>query len=88
MKTSTNREIEIYAVQVNQSGYGHKEIRVSILFQGKYSAETMDFKAVTNNMPGYDAANDLEGEERRNALYSLIERQIIDEVEDFCSFNS
>lgn len=34
----------------------------------------------TNNMPGYDDATDLEGQEKYAALYELVESQIEDEI--------
>ena len=43
-------------------------------------AITKKFNATTSNMPGYDKANDLEGEEKYFALYELIESEIENEV--------
>jgi len=58
------------------SGYGHKLITVELESNGEYRR----FKAITNDMPGWDEANDLDGQERYEALYELIENKIEDDV--------
>jgi hypothetical protein len=58
------------------SGYGHKKIKVELECEG----ESESFIATTNFMPGYDAANDLDGQDRYDALYDLIDSQIEGEV--------
>lgn len=58
------------------SGYGHKKVTVQLMANG----ETKRFSAVTNFMPGIDKAEDLEGQERYDALYDLIESDIEDQV--------
>lgn len=74
--TINGKEIEIYYANALPSGYGHKEITVELLFNGNFKK----FKSVTSDMPGYDAANDLEGDEKKVALYELIESNIEGEV--------
>lgn len=58
------------------SGYGHQRIKVELEYEG----ETEIFSATTDFMPGFDKANELEGQERYDALYDLIEAQIEEEV--------
>ena len=61
------------------SGYGHQKITVDLVYNG----ETKTFWEVTNNMPGYDAATELEGQEYYEALYDLIDRKIEDQVTEW-----
>lgn len=72
-------EIQVYHAQVLPSGYGHKSIEVELYYNEEYKK----FKGVTDNMPGYDVASDLEGEEKYIALYELIAFNIEDEVFDW-----
>jgi hypothetical protein len=58
-------------------GYGHKKITVELT---ETTGETKTFSATTSYMPGYDAACDLEGQDKFDALYELISGQISDEV--------
>ena len=74
-----DKEIEIYHASALTSGYGHKKITVELSYNGEYQK----FTATTNNMPGYDAATELEGNEKYHAFYELIENQIIDEVAEW-----
>lgn len=71
-----DKEIEIIYVNALTSGYGHKNIIAEV----RYNGESKEFHATTSNMPGYDAATDLEGIDKDHALYELIESQIIDEI--------
>lgn len=61
------------------SGYGHIIITVELYYNGEYKK----FTATTNNMPDYDKATELEGNDRYHAFYKLIERLIIDEVAEW-----
>ena len=74
-----DKEIEIYHASALPSGYGHKKITVELCYNNEYQK----FSATTNNMPGYDAATELEGDDKYHALYELIEFQIIDEVAEW-----
>lgn len=58
------------------AGYGHQRIKVELEYEG----ETEIFSATTDFMPGFDKANELEGQDRYDALYELIEAQIEEEV--------
>lgn len=74
-----SKEIEIYHATAISCGYGHKEITVELSYNGAYKK----FTAITNNMPDFDKANDFEGSEKYYALYTLIERQILDNVSEW-----
>lgn len=50
------------------AGHGHKLIVVELLSCNKI----VSIKGVTNNMPDYDKATELEGDEKAIALYNLI----------------
>ena len=83
MKTSkkivADKEIEIYHANAITSGYGHKKITVELQYNGKYQK----FTAITNNMFAYDEANELDGEDKYQAFYDIIENQIIDEITEW-----
>jgi len=74
-----NKEIEVIFANATSNGYGHKKINVELCYNGEYRT----FTAITNNMPAYDKATDLEGEEKRYALYEIIENNIADEVSEW-----
>ena len=73
------KELILNHVSSISSGYGHKKITVELMYNG----ECKTFYAITNNMPDYDAACELEGEEKYHALYELIEHKILDEVAEW-----
>lgn len=58
------------------SGYGHQKITVELSVNG----ESKKFTAVTNCMPAFDEANHLEGQDRYEALYSIIESDVEEDV--------
>lgn len=55
------------------SGYGHKKIMVDIIDE---NGNQKSFSSVTSNMPDFDEATDLEGQEKYEALFELIENDI------------
>lgn len=66
------------------AGYGHQKIKVEL----EYDGETEIFSATTDFMPGFDKANELEGQDRYDALYELIELRIEEEVIDWLTIIS
>ena len=70
--TNTLPTPEVIYADAIFSGYGYQKVTVQLMANG----ETKKFSAITNYMPGIDAANDLDGQERYNALYELIESDI------------
>lgn len=61
------------------AGYGHKKITVELEHDGK----TQTFSATTNNMPAFDDATDLEGQEMYEALYNIVKYQLQDQVNEW-----
>jgi hypothetical protein len=77
------KELEIICATAISSGHGHKQISVS--FYDYENSESITLTATTNNMPAFDRASDLEGQEKYRALYDIIEMQIQDQLEEFVS---
>lgn len=63
------------------SGYGHYKIEVTL--KNEVTGEIKKFIKTTSNMPGIDNAKDLEGQEKYEALYEIIESYLDDEVVDW-----
>ena len=72
-------DLEINYTNAVTAGHGHKKITVELCYLGEYKK----FTATTSNMPDYDDAMDLEGEERDEALFLIIENQITDQVDEW-----
>lgn len=62
------------------AGHGHKEITVTISSQ---QGEIKQFTAVTSNMVGYDNAADLEGQEKYEALFELVQPNLEDKITEW-----
>ena len=77
------KELDITFATAISSGHGHKQISVS--FYDYENSESITLTATTNNMPAFDRASDLEGQEKYRALYDIIEMQIQDQLEEFVS---
>lgn len=73
---AVNGELELNYVSDRQSGYGHKTIIVELIY--KNQAKT--FSKTTNNMPDYDEATELEGVDKKIALFNLISSSIEEAV--------
>jgi len=72
-------DLEINYTNALTSGHGHKKITIELFFQGEYKT----FSATTSNMPDYDDATELEGEDKDEALFNIIRYQIEDEVSEW-----
>lgn len=69
--------LELYSISSLPSGYGHRQIKAELLFEG----QSKTFSETINNMSGYDEAMDIEDySERQKAIFELIEYAIQDEV--------
>lgn len=79
--TLNGTDLEINYTQALTAGHGHKKITVEFYFQGEYKT----FSATTSNMPDYDDATDLEGEDKDEALFNIISYQIEDEISEWIS---
>jgi hypothetical protein len=77
------KELEITYATAISSGHGHKQI--SVWFIDYETLESITLTATTNNMPAFDRASDLEGQEKYVALYEIIASDIQDQLEEFVS---
>ncbi|NBU81375.1 MAG: hypothetical protein EBS55_06985 [Flavobacteriaceae bacterium] len=77
------KELDITHATAISSGHGHKKISVS--FYDFECNESITLSATTSNMPAFDRADELEGQEKYRALYDIIEMQIQDQLEEFVS---
>ena len=73
--------IEVYHAYTRFKGYGHYNIIVELYCEQIDDYHT--FEAITNNMPDFDAAQRLEGQEKNDALYDIIKYQIEEEVTEW-----
>lgn len=83
MNTFSTSQDQIFTVNYAYSkhnGSGNKKILVEIASD---SGDLKIFSSFTNDMPAYDSANDLEGQEKWEALYVIISDNIDDEVSDW-----
>lgn len=78
---NTEKEVSLNYASSMTSGYGHKKITVELECEGEYK----DFSATTNNMQGFDNANDLEGDDKYIAFFELIESEIEEEIMEWLS---
>lgn len=79
--TAAGKYFYVYSAKSSPSGYGHYKITVELIEE--FTGEAKSFNAVTNFMPGYDAANELDGQDKAEALYELIDNKIEDEIADW-----
>lgn len=77
--TIANTDVELHTAQATFSGYGHYKITVELYKNNEFSK----FTATTNNMPAFDEAKELEGEEKELALFNIIDYKIEDEVAEW-----
>ena len=77
------KELDITYATAISSGHGHKKI--SVWFIDYETLESITLTATTNNMPAFDRASDLEGQEKYVALYEIIASDIQDQLEEFVS---
>jgi hypothetical protein len=76
-ETQIDKTVTVLHASSMPAGYGHQ--RITVQMQNE-DGDTREFSAITYFMPGFDAANELEGQEKYEALYELIENKIADEV--------
>jgi hypothetical protein len=77
------KELDITYATAISSGHGHKQI--SVWFLHYKTLESITLTATTNNMPAFDRASELEGQEKYVALYEIIASDIQDQLEEFVS---
>lgn len=79
-ETSEGNEFTIDYSSAEQSKYGHKTITSTVIL---LTGERQDFSATTNNMPDYDDATDLEGQEKYEALFDLIYNAVSESIDEW-----
>lgn len=83
MKTYTTTQGQDFRVDFASAitaGYGHQKITVRVILE---NGEENNFSAKTNNMPDFDEATDLEGQEKFDALFSLVESSLDGEITEW-----
>lgn len=86
MKTFTTSQAQGFKVahaSAMTSGYGHKKVTVEVEYDGNYK----EFTATTSNMPAYDEANMLEGQEKYEAFFEMVESPLDGEISEWISEN-
>ena len=73
------KKVEIWNTYYSPAGHGHKKIYVELFYMDSFKK----FSAITNNMPAYDEANELDGSEKEEALYNIIASQIEEKVHEW-----
>lgn len=76
-ETQIDKTVTVLHASSMPAGYGHQ--RITVQMQNEVGG-TREFSATTDFMPGFDAANELEGQEKYEALYELIANKIADMV--------
>ena len=78
--TTQGQEFKIDYASAITAGYGHKKISVSVVTE---NGDKKEFHHKTNNMPDFDDAMDLEGQEKYEALFELVEYSLYDEISEW-----
>jgi hypothetical protein len=77
--TVNGHDLELVNVNVTPSGYGHKMLDVVLSKNGV----EQNFKSTTDNMPDFDRANELDGEERNFALFNIVKYSITNAIDEW-----
>lgn len=80
--TSQSQEFTIDYASSLPSGHGHRKITVSVIAE---NGDKKDFSSITSNMHSYDEANDLEGQEKYEALFEIIENDLDGKLTEWIS---
>ncbi|MGL5235221.1 MAG: hypothetical protein ACRC8Z_10795 [Empedobacter falsenii] len=83
MKTYTTTQGQEFTIDYASSifaGYGHQKISATVVAE---NGDKKDFKATTSNMPDFDEAVDLEGQDKYEALFELIEYSLDGEISEW-----
>jgi len=78
--TSYEQEFTVDYASSLPSGYGHRKINVEIVSD---CGSRKTFSHSTSNMPDFDEANDLEGREKYEALFGLVENSLEGEISEW-----
>lgn len=80
--TSQDQEFTIDYSSSSFSGYGHQKITVYVIAD---NGDKKSFYHTTDDMPGFDKAMDLEGQEKYEALFELVETSLDGEISEWIS---
>jgi len=67
-KFEDGTEVSLLHADAVSAGFGHKKITIELEYKGVKKS----FSKTTSNMPDFDDAMDLEGEEKYEAFYNII----------------
>jgi len=81
--TVSNEEFTVTYASASYSGYGHRNITVRVLVRGREVA----FSETTNFMRRFWEADDLEGQEKYEALYELVSDSINEQLAEWLYWN-
>ena len=87
MKTYTTSQAQDFTIDYASSlpaGYGHRKISVYVCDE---NGNKKEFAATTNDMMGFDEANNLEDQEKWDALYELVENSLDGLIAEWISDN-
>lgn len=80
--TSQGQEFTVDFANSLPAGHGHRKIMVQIVAE---NGDQKEFSSVTSNMPDFDEANDLEGQEKYEALFEIVENDLDGEIAEWIS---
>lgn len=78
--TTTEKEFTVDYASALAAGHGHKKITATLVDENGNSKE---FTATTSFMAGYNQAKDLEGQEKYEALFELVESNLYDKINEW-----
>ena len=85
MKTFTTSQAQDFTIDYASAisaGFGHKRITVDVIAE---NGDKKEFEATSNNMPAYDEADELEGQEKYEALFEMVESALDDQIAEWIS---
>lgn len=77
--TNNEAQIEVLLATALPAGHGHRKITVYVEYEGQQN----QFHGTTCNMPAYDAAQEMEGKKKYEALYDIIESKIEGDISEW-----
>ena len=78
--TTQGQEFTIDYASAITAGYGHQKITAYVNAE---NGDKKEFSAKTNNMPDFDEATDLEGQEKYEALFDLVDYSLDGEIAEW-----
>ena len=78
--TTQGQDFQIMYAHTLHSGHGHRKIEDEV---SSKSGDLKMFSATTSNMPSFDEANELEGQEKYQALFEIVESDMDGEISEW-----